>query len=107
MATIGLKVDSLAIQQTLVTLGDMLADLGPSWGRVRDEVAGNGFVGIAARNPVNTEHLKTLDSFLKALAQECQQTLARNPNNPEVQQALKWIQDAYTDLCAAVTREMV
>ena len=108
MAEIELKVDSFAIQQTFLALGDMLADLGPGWGKVRDEVDGNGFVGIAVRNPAaREEHLQTLDKFLKSLAQECQQGLARSPGNKQYQQALTLIQQAYGDLCAAVTREMV
>jgi len=108
MPEVVLKVDSLAIQQTFTTLGDMLADLGPSWGKVRDEVAGNGFVGIAVRSPASREeHLQTLDRFLKSLAQECQQGLQRAPGNEALQQALMWIQQAYADLCASVTKEMV
>lgn len=107
MSDIQLKVDSIAIQQTFTTLGDMLADIGPGWGKVRDEVAGSGFIGVAVRNPVREEHLQTLDRFLKSLAQECQQGLARNPGSKQYQQALKWVQDAYGDLCAAVQREMV
>ena len=108
MPEVVLKVDSLAIQQTFTSLGDMLADLGPSWGKVRDEVSGNGFIGIAVRNPAaREEHLKTLDGFLKSLAQECQQGLTRSPGNEALQQALMWIQQAYQDLCAAVTKELV
>lgn len=109
MAQYTLNVDSLAIQQTMTTLGDLLADLGPSWGKVRDEVAGNGFVGIAVRNPAaREEHLKVLDTFLKQLAQECTGMLNNRATPPALReqaaQALKWIQEAYVDISAAVTR---
>jgi hypothetical protein len=108
MPEVSLKVDSLTILQTFTTLGDMLADLGPSWGKVRDEVNGSGFVGIAVRNPAaREEHLQTLDRFLKALAQECTVGLQRQPGNEQLQQALLWIQQAYADFCASVTRELV
>jgi len=109
MANYVLNVDSLEIQQTMTRLGDMLADLGPSWGKVRDEVSGNGFVGIAVRNPAaREEHLKVLDGFLKNIAQECQGMIQNKSLQPalreQAMQALKMIQEAYIDVSAAVTR---
>lgn len=107
--TTQLAVDSLRIQETFQTLGDMIADLGPGWDRIRNEIHGGGFISVAVRNPVQEEHLKMLDAWLKSLANDIANTL-RQPlsatEHDKYQKALKWVQLAYADFCASVRREM-
>ena len=105
-----LAVDSIKIQETFHTLADLIADLGPGFDRVRNEIMGQGFVAVAVRNPVKEEHLKLLDAYLKSMANDVA-TAMRQPmsgaDQVKHQKALKWIQLAYTDFCEAVRREMV
>ena len=108
------KVDSLAIQQTMAKLADMLADLGTkttkadsTWGKVREEINTPGmFINLAIRNPVSMAHLKEIDRYLKALAEEVQVVLSQPPNKDTelYQQALEWISDAYEDIKDAIKR---
>lgn len=101
-----LKVDTMAIQNTLRTLADLIADLDPHWTKVREELMGQGFVGVAYRNPMKEQHLKVLDAYLKEVAQEVGVMLQHNPGNEKLTQAMEWLRDGYADFNAAIRKEV-